>query len=163
MHKESFAQMKRILERFAGQKHSVLDVGSMDVNGNYRGLVEGMGWSYVGLDLAPGKNVDIVVDDPYDFGIQDCSYSLVISGSTMEHVKSIWRWVPELARVTSIEGHVVILTHTSWELHRYPVDCWRIMPDGMRHLFDECGNLIDYDIQMYNSTDISGVATKYRK
>ena len=28
---------------------------------------------------------------------------------------------------------------TSWVEHRHPVDCWRILPDGIKFLFDLAG------------------------
>lgn len=46
----------RFPKHFVNRK--VLDVGSMDVNGNNRYLFRG--GSYVGCDVAAGKNVDIV-------------------------------------------------------------------------------------------------------
>jgi len=163
MHWNAMVEMRRILDEIKGNDFSVLDVGSIDVNGSYRKYIEDKGWKYTGLDIAPGPNVDMVAIDPYRFPVVDEEYDLVIAGSTMEHVQSIWKWVPELARVTKIDGRIVVLTHTSWVVHRHPVDCWRIMPDGMEHLFNECGNLTDYNINMYNSSDISAVARRFRK
>jgi hypothetical protein len=34
---------------------------------------------------------------------------------------------------------VFITAPWSWEIHRYPVDCWRILPDGMRELIEQGG------------------------
>jgi SAM-dependent methyltransferase len=139
---------------------SVLDVGSLDVNGTYRPLIEPRGWDYTGLDIAPGPNVDIVAADPFDWPLVADSFDVVISGSTMEHVTAIWRWVPEMVRVLKPGGLLIIITHWQFVEHRYPVDCWRIMPDGMRYLFDETGQLEDYEIAIYSSTDIYGLARK---
>jgi hypothetical protein len=36
-------------------------------------------------------------------------------------------------------GYVFITAPWSWEIHRYPVDCWRILPDGMRELIEQGG------------------------
>lgn len=159
MHDASLAEMSRILNRWQGDA-SVLDVGSYDVNGTYRPIVERKGWQYTGMDVAAGPNVDIVSPDPYHFPIAADAYDIVISGSTMEHVQAIWLWVPELARVLRPGGLLAIITHTSYPYHRYPVDCYRILPDGGRYLFDLTGCLERYDIRMYNETDISMVAYK---
>lgn len=159
MHEASMAQMSRILERWQGNA-SILDVGSYDVNGTYRPIVEQRGWTYTGLDVSAGPNVDIVTNDPYRFPVADNAYDIVISGSTMEHVQAIWLWVPELVRVLRPEGMLAIITHTNYPCHRYPVDCYRILPDGMSYLFDLTSKLYAYDIRMYNETDISGVAYK---
>lgn len=160
MHDASFQQMARILNAWQGGPATVLDVGSLDVNGTYRPIAEYYGWRYTGLDVCKGPNVDIVSPDLYRFPVDDNAYDIVISGSTMEHVQAIWLWVPELVRVLRPGGMLAIITHTSWEYHCFPVDCYRILPDGMKYLFDMTGKLERYKIDMYNDTDISGVAYK---
>lgn len=152
--------MTQALSRFPDGGLSVLDVGSLDVNGTYRPLITGRGWQYTGLDACPGANVDIVATDPFAYPLDDASFDLVISGSTMEHVTAIWRWIPELVRVLKPGGWLVIITHWQFVEHRYPVDCWRILPDGMRYIFDETGQLASYDIRILNHTDILGMARK---
>jgi SAM-dependent methyltransferase len=155
------AQMTKILDGWRGrQPASVLDVGAYDVNGCYRGMVTARGWSYIGLDLLDGPNVDVVCPQPYTWPIADGAFDIVISGSTLEHVEMPWLWIIEAARVLRPGGLLAVITHTRFALHRHPVDCWRVMPDGMRVLFDLTDCLRDYDIQMYCETDISGVAYK---
>lgn len=160
MHPEAYLQMDKNLGLWTGKNASVLDVGSFDVNGNYRDLVTKRGWQYTGVDIVPGKNVDIVSEDQYHFPFADNQFDIVMSGSTMEHVEAIWQWIPELARMVKPGGLLSIITHTHWRYHPHPVDCWRIMPDGMRYLFNLTGCLRDYRIDMYCTTDISGVAWK---
>jgi len=72
--------------RFYGHfvDRSVLDVGSMDVNGNNRKLF--VGGSYLGCDVSPGNNVDFVgnvreVEGRFDF---------IISTEMLEHSPT-WR------------------------------------------------------------------------
>lgn len=161
MNETTYSLMAEELKRWDGDKAKVLDVGSLDVNGNYRELITSRGWEYTGLDIEPGKNVDIVAKGPYCFGGAVArNFDIVISGSTMEHVKAIWLWVPELVSRLRLGGMLAIVTHWQFPEHRYPVDCWRIMPDGMRHLFNETGQLIDYHIQIANERDIVGSAFK---
>lgn len=159
MHKQAHDQMSKLLAAYPVMGADVLDVGALDVNGNYRGLVEGLGWTYTGLDMVGGPNVDVVAPDPYHYPVED-RFDVVISGSVMEHVEAIWLWIPELVRVLRPGGMLAIITHTQWPYHPYPVDCWRILPDGMRYLFDATGQLERYQIEMYNATDISAVAHK---
>lgn len=160
MHKESFQQMDILLSRYKEYEAQVLDVGSFDVNGNFRGLILKRGWDYLGLDIVPGKNVDIVSKDLYNFPFSDNVFDIVMSGSTMEHVPEIWRWIPELVRILKPNGMLAIHTHTHWAYHPHPVDCWRIMPDGMKYLFDLTGCLTNYNIEMFNDKDISATAWK---
>jgi SAM-dependent methyltransferase len=142
------------------KESAVLDVGSFDVNGNFRNSVTNRGWHYTGLDMVAGPNVDVVALSEYDFPFEDNSFDIVMSGSTMEHVNALWLWIPELTRVLKRGGMLAIITHTHWPYHPHPVDCWRIMPDGMKFLFDLSGNLARYQIEMYCPTDISATAWK---
>lgn len=160
MHAEALAAMTNLLGRWNGPAANVLDVGSYDVNGTFRPLVTGRGWRYTGLDCAAGPNVDIVASDPYHYPIADDQFDVVLSGSTMEHVEAIWRWVPELVRVLRPGGMLAIVTHWQFPEHRYPVDCWRIMEDGMRYLFDLTGQLELYEIRYASQYDIAATAWK---
>ena len=159
MHKVARLEMDRILSKWTGEAN-LLDVGSLDVNGSYRPMVDRRRWQYTGIDIRPGKNIDVVSEGPYHYPFDDSSYDIVISGCVMEHVEAIWLWVPELVRLLTPGGLLAIITHTNFEYHPYPVDCWRIMPDGMRYLFDQTGALEQYEIDMFCDTDISGLAWK---
>lgn len=158
MHPEAYSEMARLLFRYLGDAPNVLDVGSLDVNGTYRPLVEGRGWAYTGLDLVAGKNVDVVAAEPYRYPFVDSSFDIVISGSTAEHVAMPWLWIPELARLLRPGGMLAVITHHRFALHRYPQDYWRFMPDGLELLFNLAGGLGRYDIRMFNEHDIYGVA-----
>jgi SAM-dependent methyltransferase len=161
MHVEALRAMTEMLERFTATQAEVLDVGAYDVNGTYRPLIaQHPGWHYTGLDVCTGPNVDVVSADPYHWPFADATFDLVISGSTMEHVEAIWLWVPELVRVLKPGGMLAIVTHWSFKEHRYPVDCWRIMPDGMRYLFDQTGRLERYAIGIVSPYDIGALAWK---
>ena len=61
---------------------SVLDIGSLDINGNNRYLFSG-NYTYIGVDLGPGKNVDVVSKGhEYKPGIQ---FDVVVSTECFEH------------------------------------------------------------------------------
>lgn len=161
MHPDSQEFMRAMLGRIRQDEVTkVLDAGSLDVNGSYRELIEGKGWEYVGLDVRDGKNVDVVSEDPFRFPFEDNAFDVVISGSTMEHVTRPWLWLPELVRVVRVGGLLAIVTHWSFEEHRYPLDCYRYLPDGMRELFDLTGCLNRYDIRIASATDITASAIK---
>jgi SAM-dependent methyltransferase len=161
MHPESLAIMRQILTAHllpAGA--TVLDVGSYNVNGTYRPLVESCGYRYTGLDMQAGPNVDIVAHEPYRFPVADASYAAVISGQTLEHVQKTWLFLPELARVLQPGGLLALITHYNYPEHRYPVDCWRFLPDGMQVLLDEAGCLTRYSIYIGSAYDIVAIAYK---
>ncbi len=112
--------------------YSVLDVGSYNVNGTYKGLFKGERFSYSGLDMEEGPNVDIVPASTYKWDeIEDDTYDVVISGQALEHVEFFWLTVAEMVRVTKKDGLICIIAPNGFGEHRYPVDCWRFFTDGM--------------------------------
>lgn len=73
--------VKKRLPRFFTSA-TVLDVGSLDINGNNRDLFEGC--DYLGLDLELGPNVDVVYV-AHEFAAADESFDTVISTEAFEH------------------------------------------------------------------------------
>lgn len=118
-------------------------MGSMDINGSYRDLFDPQKWSYVGLDMQAGKNVDLVPKDPYDWNeIEENSLDLVISGQAMEHIEFPWKTFENIARVLKPGALCCIIAPSAGPEHRHPVDCWRFFPDGMRALCKHAGLLV---------------------
>jgi len=118
----------------------ILDIGSMDVNGSYRSLFSRRSWRYVGADIQSGANVDIVLGDHYRWRqIRSDSYDVVVSGQAFEHIPFFWLTMQEIARVLKPGGLCCIVAPSEGPEHRYPQDCWRFLPDGMRALADFAG------------------------
>jgi len=69
----------KFLDKFKGV--SVLDIGSLDINGNNRYLFED--YTYVGIDLGEGKNVD-VVSRGHEYKTDE-RYDVIISTECFEH------------------------------------------------------------------------------
>jgi SAM-dependent methyltransferase len=172
MHGQSWDIMLRLVNiHLMGKENlKILDVGSYDVNGNYKHIFSNAypgrsGWAYEGMDIEAGPNVDIVTDDPYSWPIKDKTYDVVISGQCLEHTEAPWKWVQEINRVCKTGGIAIIIAPWGWEEHRYPQDCWRIFPDGMRYLLSEvagfkvmeCGKTDD---NKANQGDTWGVGIK---
>lgn len=110
----------------------VLDVGSYDVNGSYKCLFDPLRFQYTGLDMAPGPNVDLVPKTPYRWReLNDNAFDVVISGQALEHVEFFWLVVAEMVRVTRQGGLICIVVPRGFDEHRYPVDCYRFLADGM--------------------------------
>lgn len=83
-HPDQQKYCKKIKERVPSffKNVKVLDIGSLDVNGNNRYLFENC--NYIGLDVAEGKNVDIVcVAHKYD--AENESFDTIISTNALEH------------------------------------------------------------------------------
>ena len=143
----------------------VLDVGSRDVNGSYRELFKSWRYDYTGIDTENGPNVDVVAENPYRFPFPSEHFDFVVSGQTIEHVPAFWKWAEELKRVLKIGGKLVIIGPWKFGVHRFPVDCWRVLPDGMRSLLgDHLGMKILYadfgPEKGEEDCDVVGVAVK---
>jgi len=136
MHTSSLAHMARLVEtHLTGVRElDVIDIGSQDVNGSYRPLFEKSGWRYRGVDMTAGRNVDIVMPDPYSLPLASRSVDLVISGQAFEHIDYFWISFLDMVRVLRPNGKIFLIAPSRGPEHRHPVDCWRFYPDGYRAL-----------------------------
>ena len=139
MHPSSYANMSRFVAAYLADREglplTIADVGSKDVNGTYRSLFNRPGWSYLGLDMAPGANVDLVLRDPYHWvEVASQSCDVVVSGQAFEHIEYFWLTMLEIRRVLKPGGMCCLIAPSAGPEHRYPLDCWRFYPDGFRAL-----------------------------
>ena len=148
MHEQSLRLMTQFARTVpAGAK--VLDVGSRDVNGTFRDLFPNH--DYLGIDIEPGPNVDIVVE-PFNYPFEANTFDVIVSGSCLEHVTKPWKWIREVSRILKLGGRLCVIVPYQHAYHEHPVDCWRVFPEGMRALFEEAG-LSEESIQMHDGTD----------
>jgi len=142
--------MREFVARLITPQHqNILDVGSYNVNGCYRPLFQGK--RYVGLDIVPGPNVDVVVTDPYDWKeLGGELFDVVVSGQCLEHVEYPWRTMEQIARHVAPNGFVCIVVPSAIPEHRYPIDCYRYLPDGMVALATHAG-LTVVDVRQYSA------------
>lgn len=117
----------------AQDKLRVVDIGSQDVNGSYRPLFNQAQWEYVGVDMADGRNVNVVLQNPYDWReLRSNTADVVVSGQAFEHIEYFWISALEVARLLKPGGICCLIVPSAGPEHRYPVDCWRFYPDGLR-------------------------------
>jgi len=140
---------------------SVIELGSYDMNGSLRPLLESWGPAeYVGVDIVEGSGVDVVCraeDIVEKFGKE--RFDIVISTELLEHVRD-WRLVvSNIKNICRPEGIILITTRSpGYEYHATPHDYWRYEPDDMRRIFSDCEELVvEKDYQM------PGVFAKFRK
>ena len=137
MHPSSYDKMAEFcrgyLESRRKEPLTILDLGSCDYNGSYRPLFTHKRWRYLGVDLVAGKNVDLVLRDPYHWReLKSESADVIISGQTFEHTEFFWETILEIARVLKPHGLCCLIAPATGPEHRYPLDCWRIHADGFR-------------------------------
>lgn len=161
MHLSSMREMRRFVKGHLRKRDRlrILDVGSMDVGGSYKGFFLNRRWSYTGLDICTGENVDIVADNVYNYPVQDETYDVVISGQTIEHVENVYLWFAEIVRCLKKGGLLCVIGPMKWPIHRFPIDCWRILPDGMSYLMRSNG-ITELACYANRRTDCVGIGRK---
>jgi SAM-dependent methyltransferase len=124
----------------------VLEVGASEfTTGNYRSAMASLRADYIGVDIESGDGVDLVLDDPYVLPFDDESFDIVVSGQTFEHNEQFWRTFAEMTRVLSPHGVMIAIAPSAGPEHRFPVDCYRFLPDTMQALANASGlTLVDH-------------------
>ncbi|QOX79679.1 methyltransferase domain-containing protein [Trichlorobacter lovleyi] len=117
----------------------VLDVGGAEINGSYRPLfastlAAATRCEYLVSDIAGDTRLNAVQADPYQLPFHDGGFDVVISGQTFEHCEFFWLLFKEMARVCSPEGVIILIAPSAGAIHRYPVDCYRFLPDSCQAL-----------------------------
>jgi len=138
----------------------VIEVGSMDVNGSVRPLLESYGpKQYVGVDIVRGPSVDVVCNAE---GLLDVfpsnSFDVVISTEMLEHVRNWQKVISNLKALVTPGGLTFISTRSrGFPYHGYPHDFWRYEIQDIQNIFSDClVDKIEKDPQL-------GVFAKLRK
>ena len=94
MHKSSLAHVQGLVHKYlsarTGERLSIIDIGSYDVNGSYKQFFLHAAWKYTGVDLTAGPNVDVVLQSPYRLPFESHSVDVIVSGQAFEHVEFFW-------------------------------------------------------------------------
>jgi SAM-dependent methyltransferase len=139
----SFVAHELASERIAQRR--VLEVGSCDVNGSPRRVLEPHGPSlYLGIDLRHGPGVDLVldvVDAPARLG--EASFDVVICTEVLEHIRD-WRAALDAMKRTLRPDGVLLVTTRSpgFPLHDFPSDYWRFTLDDLRGAFADLDDVV---------------------
>lgn len=119
----------------------ILELGSKSENGSVRRIIEKVcsPKEYVGIDMAKGKFVDLVLPAEKiidHFGEE--SFDVVISTEMLEHVKD-WRLIIDnIKKVLRPGGRVYITTRSyGFPYHGYPFDYWRYEESDMKKIFSD--------------------------
>jgi SAM-dependent methyltransferase len=127
-----------VLDEGAVSGKDVLEVGSRDVNGSVRPVVERLGpRTYIGVDIEAGSGVDELCDvseliERYGSN----AFDVVLSTELTEHVED-WRSAFRNMKGVVRPGGTLIVTTRSrgFPVHGYPWDYWRYEPEDMRTIF----------------------------
>lgn len=125
------------LDLVRSSKGSLLEIGSRARSGNsYRSLFP-EDIDYVGMDITPGPNVDLVGDAHTLSKHTDQKFDYIFSISVFEHLLMPWKVAVEMNRVLKPGGLAYIQSHSAYPLHDEPWDFWRYSRDAWRGLFNK--------------------------
>lgn len=86
-----------------------------------------------GLDVHQIAMNELHIED------EDGKFDAIVNCHTIAHVRRPWLWVKELARVLKPGGVLVTISAVCFKLGPMPYDCWRVMPHGLRVLYEDAG------------------------
>ncbi|MEO6340387.1 MAG: class I SAM-dependent methyltransferase [Caulobacteraceae bacterium] len=113
----------------------MLEIGSREVTGSY-GLRSSLAHAeYVGFDVYPGPNVDIVGDAHRLSEHVTGQFDVVYSTAVFEHLAMPWLVAEEIAKVLKVGGMAFIETHFSYSSHERPWNFFQFSDMGLRALF----------------------------
>lgn len=163
MHDTSFNWMKASVAAHLDRNIPlrIADIGSRCPDNQcqtYRELFEGnSNWTYVGADVVAGSNVDVIIDSYYQWNVlSNGSFDVVISGQVMEHVDAPWLFANALARICKKDGLCMVVAPSRWKRHREPLDCWRILADGMRSVMTRYAPFTEIECRTVDIDDMHG-------
>lgn len=129
-------------EDIKGKK--VIEVGSYDVNGSLRYVVELLKPAkYVGVDITKGPGVDIICPAENlteKFGKE--SFDVIIATCLLEHVRDWKKSVSNFKNICKPNGTVLIIAPSQWAFHEFPYDFWRYKKEDIKNIFSDCDILV---------------------
>ena len=130
----------------------VLEVGSCNVNGSVRSIIQPSAKEYIGVDIVQGPGVDIKLDATELQGFWNTeSFDIVVSTEMLEHAEN---WVFALDNMKSMvkPGGFLILTTRSYGFPFHnPPDHWRF---EIHHLAKE---MMGWNCSFSNDPQVPGV------
>lgn len=125
-------------ESFPQEKYDVLDFGSKWFGDPDGGWQTNMRWMFKDI-LGPKLNHILATYPEYDVEVlapcADSSIDILVADQVLEHVARPWVAAEQIYRVLKPGGIAVIATPGLYPIHKSPLDCWRILPDGYDVLF----------------------------
>lgn len=134
MHTTAYITAQHFFNTYTTVDSKVLEIGSQNVNGSLKDHCLNPSL-YTGVDFCAGNGVDVVLEDPYKYPFEDNTFDIIVTSSCFEHSEMFWLSYLECLRVLKPSGILYCnAPGNRMPYHRYPVDCWRFMPDAAKGL-----------------------------
>jgi SAM-dependent methyltransferase len=119
-----------------GSRASVIDLKAA----NWRNRLSRL--PFVGLDMAPGDNVDVVADIAGEFRalrdrLKTFQFGTIICAHVLEHVRQPWIAARNIERLLVPGGLLFIQVPWVQAYHPFPEDYWRFSFSGIKSLFED--------------------------
>lgn len=141
MNIQGFVFGLKCLTREEIENKRILEVGSFNVNGSLRFLIETYKPAeYIGADIAAGSGVDVICNaTELEEKFGEKSFDMVVATELIEHVKD-WRRAIHNIKAVCKPGGVILVTTRSpgFAYHGYPYDFWRYELKDMERIFQDC-------------------------
>lgn len=144
MHRNSELLFQKYAKQYFRPGMRILEIGPDGFPSTYQKMVGDSSILWHTLDLRNDPSLTYHALSEYEFPVESASYDVVLSGQVIEHVRQIWVWIRELARVCRSGGLVVTIDPVSWPYHEAPIDCWRIFPEGMKALYEHASLQVEF-------------------
>jgi len=138
----------------------ILEVGSCNINGSVRDIVEPFKPSeYIGIDVNEGNGVDVIcsaedIQSKFDLA----SFDGIICTEALEHVRQWWRVIEGIRLALKPGGWALLTTRSEgFPYHPFDEDNWRYSMESfytaVLHFFNDVGE----DGAVYNDPQFPGV------
>ena len=109
--------------------------------------------NFIGMDIEPGKNVDVVCDITDRIGnirkkTGIVQFDFIICRHLLEHVRKPWEAAQNIVHLLKPGGYIWIAVPWAQSYHGYPGDYWRMSFSAVRSLFDK----IDFQLEFYTGS-----------
>lgn len=115
----------------------ILEVGSREVTAKSSARKEFSKAKYIGFDIYPGKNVDVVGDahklSSYFLGQE--KFDIIYTSACFEHFAMPWIVAIEISKLLKVGGIVFVETHFSFSTHERPWHFFHFSDMALRALF----------------------------
>jgi len=137
--------------------YTVLDVGSLDVNGSFREVLFDAE-KYIGIDMQEGVGVDFTLNG-HDLTTKflDYTFDVVVCMNMMEHDSHFWITLEQINKVIKQGGLFFLGMPTfKFPLHEYPDDYYRFGESAFRQVLLEGYEVLDLK-QIFTKPNINPV------